>query len=112
MTPVVCWSSVAGFDGQLSWIPEDFTSVPAKCVCGELLKLTELAHDDDSPIEMTCARGHIWRATQKLLEERIASKLEERPRCRRCGEFLSATRVEMRIDRCAKCDVPRGKATR
>lgn len=24
--------------------------------------------------------------------------------CSRCGQFLSAIRVEMRIDRCAKCD--------
>lgn len=32
-----------------------------------------------------------------------ASKVD-RPRCSRCGEFLSATRVEMRLTVCADCD--------
>lgn len=26
------------------------------------------------------------------------------PRCSKCGEFLTAIRVQMRLDRCAKCD--------
>lgn len=40
------------------------------------------------------------------------TKPADRPRCARCKEFLSAIRVEMRLDRCAKCDSARGKAHR
>lgn len=30
--------------------------------------------------------------------------VEARAQCARCGVFLSAARVEMRIDRCSNCD--------
>jgi hypothetical protein len=42
--------------------------------------------------------------------DRLGAKSEKVPRaqCLGCGEFLSATRVEMRIERCSSCeDKPR-----
>lgn len=68
------WSSVSGFDGQLTWIPKDFDSAPVDCVCGAHLQVTELAHADDSPIELTCDRGHRWRDAIVVINERLAAK--------------------------------------
>lgn len=113
--PTVVWSSVSGFDGQLTWIPEDLDAPPAACVCGSLLLVTERAADE-RPTRLACGRGHQWRGTIDVLEARLTAGATkgaaDRPRCVRCGEFLSATRVEMRIDRCASCDRPRGRAAR
>jgi hypothetical protein len=68
--PTIIWFSAAGFDGQLTWIPEDMENVPAKCVCGALLQVT--ARAADRPTELACDRGHHWRGAIDVLEERIA----------------------------------------
>lgn len=37
-------------------------------------------------------------------ESAAAAASDDPARCRKCGAFLSAVRVEMRIDRCWKCE--------
>lgn len=43
------------------------------------------------------------------IAEQSLRELSLGARCSKCGKFLSAIRREMRIDRCAACDKPRGR---
>lgn len=49
------------------------------------------------------ARG-VWAHSQHLVDQAIDAALAGMPRCKKCGQFLTGIRAEMRIERCAKCD--------
>lgn len=54
--------------------------------------------------------GPVQRIADAILVALGREPAQPAVRCRKCGKFLTGIRAEMRIDRCAKCDPPRGRA--
>ena len=63
-------------------------------------------HPDKRPSTTTVLELLEWSAARAAAGagEAIAAEVASGVRCARCQQFLSASRIAMRITRCSKCD--------